>query len=209
MRLITLLSSLLILTFQAQALPPVKLNVVAVSGKHALSDAEIFSVIATHPFYTNQLPMRVKLQNVWRMEEITSYTTLDTRIPRLYQYIKFARAMGLYQHGAYLLFIVPPIEDGGKFYWAGLARTACSKPVHRVAWATGSALKGSTGATGINLSNHVFNHEFWHLLGAFHDDTTVSLMNSNALIYVTSNSFLPVSEKSKRDVRKCQLNNRK
>lgn len=187
----------------AEALPIKRVNIIAVNGTAQSSDSEILDAFKTERSYARKSGIRLVLNKFIRIDDPSlRLQNLESRILRLSDYVKFVRMNGLHRGGVYTIFATPLLPDSGKLYWAGVARDICTRGGSSVAWATIGNIPSSLGVDGKLLSQTAFSHELEHLLGAYHDEDGATLMHPNALIFVV-NSLLPLSEKSRKEVKNC------
>lgn len=135
-----------------------------------------------------QLGVRLKVRHEYTITEESAPERVLENFPyNLYVYwnLRLARSAGI------SLFVSGPLSET---YFAGVASNICL-PVHGLAVVFGddvNVLKTST----------VIVHEIGHLLGARHDDTGISLMNS-WFEPETDYKILEFSPISKRQVARC------
>lgn len=105
--------------------------------------------------------------------------------------------LGQRTHKLPIVAMVPPFNEGGLYYMAGMA-LRCDDVAFAVAEGHNQLGEPRSIHSSIGLA-----HEVGHLSGAEHDDSEpISIMNSNALPY--SNLDMHFSERSKQEMRRCE-----
>lgn len=187
---------------RVEALTVKRVNLIVVNSSEQFTDQEVRDTFEVQKMYADKSGVLLKLHKIIRIDDPSKEQTLDSRLLRLHDYIKYVRRNGLHRGSVTNIFLVPRIVEDGLKYWAGVARGVCSKSFYSVAWAAVSREKSAAGKDGMLFSFTVASHELEHLLGAYHDESGANLMSSYALYYV-ENKLLPLTRNSRKEVKTC------
>lgn len=190
--MIKILATILLVASAALAETPV--NIVAVNGPHALSDARIMELWKLVDRSFDRAGSPVRLNKFTRIDEISSSVQLgyDNMVDRLYDYKPLVGNVKT-------IFIVPPIQQFGKLWLTGVAEVGCSA---KVGWAAAME-QNQDGAARFLVSVLAVKHELGHAKGASHTELNPSVMWPDALALLVQGWRLRWLPKSKREMAFC------
>lgn len=182
------------------------LNLVYISGYHALPLERLPEVLAIANHYFNEVGISFRIKLLTEADPCPLFHSLPMRIQEMRCFSKDARANGFTRHRRLTYYMTPPygvidkpIQEGGVPYFqiAGMTEWIGGKV------AIGNAEEtNQDGLDRITESGVILAHESLHMLGARHNDSTINLMHPNALAYVHQGEWLPVLRNTVRQIRR-------